>query len=299
MKRNNFLYLVFVLCFGMYMHMLTPAFAASFNQQVVEGGYEKGQIQQSPAVQQLEKEQAQGLHMPNDAAMHELDNTLDDYGDMPSQSVADPLEPWNRFWFGFNDILYLYVLNPVYGAYDYVTPDAVQGGLSNFLDNLLFPVRFVNSILQGKFLGAGVEFGHFFVNSTVGMAGFIDVAKDKKGVVPIDPTGEDFGQTLGVWGMGEVFYLVWPVLGPSSLRDTLGTAGDYALSPGFYFNSPFAVKQVDLAMSWTMSSANGFLRFNDLGPVLDLYEDTKQLAVDPYVATREAYTNYRRSRIQQ
>ncbi len=272
-------------------------FAATIAREAAESGYEKGRLQESEAVKRLESQQQQenALRMPEEAAEAYFDDSLDSYGDTPIQTVADPLEPWNRFWFGFNDISYLYVFRPLYRAYDYVVPDDVQSGLTNFLNNLMFPVRFVNSLLQGKFSAAGVEFGRFMINTTVGMAGFIDVAKHKKTVVPVDPTGEDFGQTLGTWGFGEGFYLVLPLLGPSSLRDLVGIAGDYALSPTFYFNSPFIYNDIDMYTSWAISGAGGVLRFNDLGPVLDLYEDTTKLSVDPYVATREAYTGYRRS----
>ena len=102
---------------------------------------------------------------------------LDDYDQSPVQLIADPMEPWNRFWFHFNDIFYLYVARPLYRGYDFIMPDEFQSGLKNFLTNLLFPVRFVNNLLQGKPMDAGVEFGRFIVNSTVGFGGFIDVAK--------------------------------------------------------------------------------------------------------------------------
>jgi phospholipid-binding lipoprotein MlaA len=127
---------------------------------------------------------------------------LDDYADAPPQAIADPLEGWNRFWFGFNDVFYTGFFRPLYKTYAFVTPPELRAGLKNALANALFPVRFVNSILQGKFLAAGVEFGRFIVNSTLGMGGLINVTRDKKTIVPVDPDGADFGQTLGVGGMG-------------------------------------------------------------------------------------------------
>ena len=129
------------------------------------------------------------------------DNTLDDYDNEPIQSISDPIEPWNRFWFHFNDIFFLYVAKPAYTAWETVTPHQLRSGLKNFFSNLLFPVRFVNNILQFRFFEAGVEFGRFVINTT-SSAGFADVAKGHKTIVPIDPTGEDFGQTLGRWGLG-------------------------------------------------------------------------------------------------
>ena len=150
---------------------------------------------------------------------------LDDYDTAPAQSIADPLEPWNRFWFRFNDIFYTNIARPVYRGWEAVTHEDIRSGLKNFFHNLMFPMRFVNNILQFRFLEAGVEFGRFIINTTTS-AGFANVAKDKKTIVPVDPSGEDFGQTLGYWGVGHGIYIVWPFLGPSSLRETVGFAGD-------------------------------------------------------------------------
>lgn len=209
---------------------------------------------------------------------------LDDY-DTADVSIADPFEPWNRFWFHFNDIFYLYIARPAYDAWVFITPHQLRGGLKNFFSNLLFPVRFVNNVLQFRFMEAGVEFGRFIMNTT-SSAGFADVAKGKRTIVPVDPTGEDFGQTLGRWGIGQGFYLVWPILGPSSARDTVGRVGDVFADPLFYLKP------------WELGTglAAGF-RFNDLGDVLPLYEDLNSAAVDPYIAMREAYANFRKSQV--
>lgn len=215
------------------------------------------------------------------------EESLDDY-DQPITTLYDPLEPWNRFWFRFNDIFYLYVVNPAYTGYAYITPSEFRTGLKNLLAHLFFPVRFVNSLLQGKFDAAGVEFGRFMINSTVGFGGLIDVAKGAKTVVAVDPSGEDFGQTLGTWGIGQGFYVVWPLVGPSSARDSVGLAGDSFLDPLFYLR-PWEAAFI----------ASGSLRFNAMGDVLTLYEDMNKSAVDPYVAMREAYAAYRKLRLKQ
>ena len=213
------------------------------------------------------------------------DNTLDDYDNEPAQSVSDPIEPWNRFWFHFNDIFFIYVARPAYSAWETVTPHQLRAGLKNFFFNLLFPVRFVNNILQFRFFEAGVEFGRFVINTT-SSAGFADVAKGHKTIVPVDPTGEDFGQTLGRWGLGHGFYIVWPFIGPSSARDTVGRVGDLFADPMFYLQP----------MELRLGVAGG-LRFNDLGDVLPLYEDLNTVAVDPYIAMREAYVNFRKAQV--
>ncbi|MBQ1420509.1 MAG: VacJ family lipoprotein, partial [Desulfovibrio sp.] len=167
------------------------------------------------------------------ASIDELEE-LDDYASGEPQLIADPIEPWNRFWFGFNDIFYLYVANPAYRFWETVTPRQLRTGISNVFRNLLFPMRFINNLLQFRFKEAGVEFGRFIVNSTAGLGGLVDIAKHKKTIVPVHPEGEDFGQTLGRWGFGHGFYIVWPFIGPSSVRETFGRAGDYFLYPAFW-----------------------------------------------------------------
>ena len=208
-------------------------------------------------------------------------NALDDYDETPASGVADPLEPWNRFWFHFNDIFYLYIAKPAYRAWEAVIPGQVHNGLKNFFHNVLFPTRFVNNILQCRFKEAGVEFGRFFINTTTTL-GFADITKEMNTVVPVDPTGEDFGQTLGWWGIGHGIYLVWPLVGPSSARETVGRIGDIFTDPFFYV-SP-----------WELATGTETgLRFNALDSVLPLYDDLTKAAVDPYIAMREAYIHFR------
>lgn len=221
------------------------------------------------------------------AAQATLSNDLDDYDTKGSEDlVPDPLEGWNRFWFGFNDILLLNIAKPLYKGYEFITPQEFRTGVSNFFHNLAFPLRFINCLLQGKPMDAGVEMGRFIVNSTVGFAGLIDVAKKDKPVVQPDPSGEDFGQTLGTWGVGEGFYIVWPGFGPSSLRDTVGIVGDYAADPLSYPTprDPYVI-----------TSTYG--KFNNLGSVISNYETIKKGSVEPYSAIRNAYIQNRRNAI--
>ena len=211
---------------------------------------------------------------------------LDDYASGEPQLIADPIEPWNRFWFGFNDIFYLYVANPAYRFWETVTPRQLRTGISNVFRNLLFPMRFINNLLQFRFKEAGVEFGRFIVNSTAGLGGLVDIAKHKKTIVPVHPEGEDFGQTLGRWGFGHGFYIVWPFIGPSSVRETFGRAGDYFLYPAFW--ASYAIHP------WYVPTGiqTGFF-FNDLDDVLPTYFDLKKAAVDPYIMMREAWVKHR------
>jgi phospholipid-binding lipoprotein MlaA len=217
-----------------------------------------------------------------------IDNSLDDYDEMPRTVISDPLEPWNRFWFGFNDGFYTYVADPMYRGYAFIMPQEFRNGLHNFFYNLLFPLRFVNNLLQGRPLEAGVEFGRFIVNTTVGIGGLFDVTKDRKTIVPVDPDGEDLGQTLGRWGIGHGIYIVWPFLGPSSVRETVGLVGDAFTDPLGYYYNPI----------WLQLGISTARNFNNLDSVLDTYNSMKEASLDPYVAAREAYIAYRNRRVE-
>ena len=210
---------------------------------------------------------------------------LDSYDDAPVSSIADPLEPWNRFWFAFNDIFYLYIADPVYSFYETITPVQFRRGMSNLYRHVLFPTRFVNCLLQFRFKEAGVEFGRFIINTVAGF-GVVDVAKHKKTIVPVDPSGEDFGQTLGRWGIGHGCYLVLPFLGPSSLRDGIGRIGDCFTDPMFY------------VYPWELAASSElWLRFHTLDELLPTYISLRNAAVDPYISMREAYVSYRRQQV--
>ncbi len=200
--------------------------------------------------------------------------------------VPDPLEGLNRFIFGFNDVLITVALRPLSNAYVFVTPEVARTGISNVFHNVLFPVRFANNILQGRFRGAGVEMGRFLINTSVGMGGLFNVAKDKQTVVPVEDD-EDLGQSFGVWGLGEGVYLVLPVLGPSTLRDTVGMVGDSFLDPITYLNPTEHAIALKVGRS-----------FNELDGVLDKYDALHESAVEPYSAFRDAYVQYRRARIE-
>ena len=214
-----------------------------------------------------------------------VSDELDNYDDTPVTGIYDPLEPWNRFWFAFNDIFYVHIAKPVFEAYQKVMPRQIREGVSNIWDNVGFPKRFINNLLQGKGKGAFVELGRFCTNISAGF-GVMDVAASKKVLVPYDPSGEDFGQTLGRWGIGHGVYIVWPFLGPSSLRESVGFAGDCVVDPFFY------------VYPWELSTVSElYLRFNDLEGTLSTYTSLRGIAVDPYIAVREAYISYRNQQV--
>lgn len=131
---------------------------------------------------------------------------------------SDPLEPFNRAVFGFNDTVDDAVIKPVAKAYRAVLPGLVRTGISNFFSNLEDVWISVNDVLQGKFQQGFEDFGRFLLNSTLGVGGIFDLASE----AGLRKNNEDFGQTLGSWGIGSGAYLVLPVLGPSTVRDGLG-----------------------------------------------------------------------------
>ena len=200
--------------------------------------------------------------------------------------ISDPLEPVNRVIFAFNDKLYFWLVKPVLKGYKTAAPTAVRVGINNFFSNLGFPIRFVNCLLQAKFSGAGYEFERFFINSTLGLAGFIDIADKEFGVKAFD---EDFGQTLGFYGLGHGFYIHWPFVGPCSALDTIGLAGDYVLTP---------VNNTALDAKYHVA-VKGYTVINNTSLNLSDYEILRHSAIDPYVALKNVYIQIRQNKIKQ
>src|SRR6266487_4252268 len=158
--------------------------------------------------------------VPAKATAQQVDEDAADY---------DPWEPFNDKMFTFNhDYLDKYFLKPVATGYDAVVGDGEKQVIHNVLDNVAFPKRLLNSLLQGKFWGAGRELSRFLINSTLGGAGMTDVAKYQFG---IEKSDEDTGQTFAVWGWDKSRYLVLPFLSPLTLRDGLGYVFDLAMDP--------------------------------------------------------------------
>lgn len=203
----------------------------------------------------------------------------------PQPSIPDPLEPLNRVFFEFNDRLYFWLLKPVATGYKAVTPEPVRVGVRNFFYNLAFPIRFVNCVFQGKVESAGDEISRFVINSAIGLGGLLDIATNSCGIKKHD---EDLGQTLGFYGLGPAFYINWPVLGPSSVRDTIGRIGDNFLDPVHYVDST----EYRFALY-------GFYTINETSLSIGDYESLKKAALDPYVALRDAFYQNRRSKIEE
>ena len=193
---------------------------------------------------------------------------------------GDPIERFNRSMFWFNDHVDTYVLVPVATAWDKVIPSGVQRSLTNFFDNLRFPIVVTNNLLQGKFKNAASDVGRFLVNTTAGAAGFFDLATEA-GLVAHN---EDFGQTLGYWGVPPGPYLVLPLLGPSNVRDGAGLVPDgfmavYPWFVGFVYN--VSARAVDVV--------------NTRSRYLKQVEEAKAASIDYYTAVRNAYIQRRKS----
>ncbi len=210
------------------------------------------------------------------------------FDDEPAETAAaynDPLEPMNRVFFEFNDKLYFWVLKPVDKLYSAVLPADVRFSIGHFFSNLSSPISLLNNLLQGNFTDAGIVFSRFVINSTLGVLGLGDPALIDFG---LQPKPEDFGQTLGVWGVGEGVYLCWPVIGPSNVRDSFGFAADAYSHPIVYFYDDFAVTM----SSYTVKQVN-LLSLNS-----GAYEELKKYSLDPYISMRQVYLDYRRQKIQ-
>ena len=195
--------------------------------------------------------------------------------------VSDPLEPVNRAFFHFNDKLYFWVLKPVSRGYARVVPQPARRGVKNFFSNLATPVRLVNCTLQAEFKGAWVEIERFAINTTIGVVGFGDPARRWW---DMEKRNEDLGQTLGRYGLGPSIYIHWPIIGPSCVRDTVGYVGDLFLDPIDYL-----VPQLGYNVG-----VRSYDTVNDTSLRPGEYEDFKQAAIDPYIALRDAYYQYRK-----
>ncbi len=194
-----------------------------------------------------------------------------------SNSPNDPFEPFNRSASSFNDKVDRATLKPLAKGYRAITPKFVRTGVSNFMGNLGYPLVIVNDLLQGKFQQGGKDLLRLGLNSTVGLAGFIDIAS-KTG---LKENNEDFGQTLGTWGVPSGPYLVLPFLGPSSLRDAPSRVADYFFDGRRYVGDTslqdklLAVDLVDLR--YRLLSA----------------EELLEGSYDPYISLREAWIQRR------
>lgn len=232
----------------------------------------------------VDKTQAEQISVVEEEEFDEYDD-LDDLEEGDLELVADPIAGYNRVMHTVNDRLYFWVLKPVAKGYGVVVPSPVRAGVKNFFYNIKMPIRFLSCILQGKFKAADGEFGRFLVNSTIGVLGFFNPAKNYPELNPLE---EDLGQTMGSYNIGNGFYIVWPVFGPSTLRDSVGTLLEWPINPFSY------VEPLELSAGLYV-----FREVNNTSFRIGDYETLKDAALDPYTAFRDAYIQFRNSRIAQ
>lgn len=197
--------------------------------------------------------------------------------------VSDPIEGFNRAIFTFNDKFYFWVFEPVAKGYNYVTPSFLRKGVENFFYNIVFPVRFAGSLLQGKVERALQETCRFTVNTAVGLGGFMTPSSQYKW---LNPPKEDLGQAMAKWGVGNGPYLVLPFIGASTVRDTIGFIGDQFLYP-FAYLDPF----------WLYVPIKSYQYFNEWSFNLDDYPALKAASMDPYTSVKDAYIQHRNKMI--
>ncbi len=199
--------------------------------------------------------------------------------------VYDPIEPLNRAIFKFNNAADKIVLEPVAKGYRKL-PDPIQSGISNFLGNLKMPIVIINQVLQGQGKNAVKSTGRFVVNSTAGFLGLVDVATK----VGLEEKDEDFGQTFATWGVGDGFYIVLPIFGPSNLRDAAGMALTYTLDP-------INAYLINEGEAWAVPMRMSANAVDYRSKIIDEVNALRNNSVDYYAAVRSSYYQNRRAAI--
>ena len=217
-----------------------------------------------------------------DPFVEELDDDLEDFFE-ETETISDPLKGFNRAMFTFNDKFYHWLLKPVSRGYGFIFPKRVRISVRNFFLNAEMPVRVVNCLLQGRTRDMGVELSRFIVNTTVGIVGLFNPASS---LCNLEPQEADFDQTLGIYGMSQVFYLHWPLFGASSVRGTLGLVGDMFMRPTTYL--------VDFPI---MVGVRAYELVNETSLTIGDYEGLTEPALDPYIAVRNFYFQNRQEMI--
>jgi phospholipid-binding lipoprotein MlaA len=215
-----------------------------------------------------------------------IDPFVDPFADNTQEEIHDPWESFNTTMFTINRKMDRYALKPAATAYEFVMPDFLERGVRNGFHNFGVVSRVVNNLLQGKFEGAGLEFSRFMINSTLGIAGLMDVAKD---YFDMETPDEDLGQTLSVYGTPPGPYLVLPFMPPFTVRDAGGYVVDGLMNPANWLLPIFP----------TLIGMNGGEVVNDRSLNLERYEGVEEGTVDLYGAVRDAYKQKRAQAIKE
>jgi len=219
-------------------------------------------------------------------------NFDDEFGDEfeeEKQSV-DTFKSYNIIMTQLNDKVYTYVFNPIASGYEYTIHKDIRIAVSNVYSNLKFPINFVNNLLQLKFENSFAELQRFLINSTLGIAGTMDIAKDD---FHIEAKKEDFGQTLGYYGFNNTPHIVLPFLGSSNVRDILGLGGDYFINPLSYINNRGNLLANETESTYTKA----YDTLNTHSFNYKIYEKAKKDSVDLYSLLKNVYEQRRNKEI--
>ena len=220
------------------------------------------------------------------AASDEVKTSSEDFETTTFEDeIYDPLEGVNRAIFSFNNVADKIVLEPVAKGYKKL-PSPIQNGVGNFINNLKLPLAALNQLLQGQGKNAAESTGRFLVNSTIGVFGLIDVAEN----IGLDQKEEDFGQTLATWGVGDGFYIVLPLFGPSNLRDTTGMVITMMTDP----INAYAVTQGE---AWAIPVRTAANAIDQRSQIIDEVNALRDNSVDYYAAVRSSYYQNRKAAI--
>ena len=270
MKSNRFKFSL--ICFGVCFFLFGLHIASGYADEFKGAGSKEGPG--DPAVSEFAESDD-----------FEAFDEFNEFEDTQSTGIYDPLSGYNRFMTGFNDHFYVLLLRPVAKGYRFIVIKPVRQAIDRAFTNAVYPIRFVNNLLQLKVKRAGVETARFCVNTTMGLAGLFDPAQNCMGM---DAYPEDFGQTLGHYGAGSGFPIVLPFAGPSNLRDLLGYAPDMYLQPMTYVR--------DVKVSFAVGVMD---HFNALSLYLDEYDAMREDAIDLYIFQRDVYEMRREKMIEE
>lgn len=198
----------------------------------------------------------------------------------------DPIEPINRAIFDFNLVVDGTIIKPAALVYRGVLPEQARTGVHNALDNLRSPIVFANDVLQGETQHAAITVWRFLINSTVGILGIFDVAKE----AGYPGHSEDFGQTFAKWGIGEGPYLVLPILGPSNPRDATGLAAEW-------FSDPFNMWMMNTDRDWAVWTRTGLEGVDWRSRNIETLDELQKTSIDYYAAIRSLYRQRRAAEI--
>lgn len=218
----------------------------------------------------------------------------DDFDAEAENPVSDPLESYNRKIHSFNDFFFHYCIYPLASSWNFITPKFLRIGLDNFITWAYTPGRLINNLLQAKFKGVGQEVVSFSINATMGGLGVYDAAKD---IFALERTNEDTDQTLGKWGIGEGAYIVWPFIGPRTVRGTFGFAGDVVLQPQMVIVPVYIKPETIWAQAAIVAATYSVRAINNTSLDPDEYDNLMKDAIDPYSFLRDIYLQNTRKKV--